>query len=64
MLTSAGTRAHVLGFSIKIEKNEEKGETEEEVAKTSRKTEKGNSSKLSTGGENSVSQMKLAPVKL
>ena len=54
----------MLDFSIKIEKNEEKGKTEEEVAKTSRKAEKGNSSKLSTGGENSVSQMKFVPVKL
>ena len=36
--------------------SEEKGEIEEEVVTTSRKTEKGNSSKLSTEGENPVSQ--------
>ena len=52
-----------LTSASKKEESEEKGEIDEEVATTSRKTEKGNSSKLSTEGENSVSQTRFVPVK-
>ena len=45
------------------EGSEEKEEIEEEVATTSRKTARENSSKISTEGENSVSQTRFVPVK-
>ena len=47
----------------KNEESEEKEEIEEEVATTSRKTTKENSSKISTEGQNSVSQTRFVPVK-
>ena len=47
----------------KKEESEEKGEIEKEVATTSRNTGKGKSSKISTEGENSVSQMGSVSVK-
>ena len=46
----------------KNEESEEKEEIEEEVATTSRKTTKENSSKISTEGENLVSQTRFVPV--
>ena len=43
--------------------SKEKREIEDEVAATSRETEKGNSSKISTEDKNSVSQTRFLPVK-
>ena len=47
----------------KKDESEEKGEIDEEVATTSRKTKQGNSLKLSTEGENLVSHTRFVPVK-
>ena len=63
MPLSASNRAHVLSFSIRKEESEEEGEIEDEVATTSRKTQKGNLSKLSTEGENLVNQIRFVAVK-
>ena len=63
MATSPSNKAHVFGLSINKGKSEEKREIEQEGATISRKTEKGNLSKLSTEDKYPVSQARFVAVK-